>query len=280
MRTWPLGCVVSALVLVSCSDQSGEGFDAGAADARADSLGHPDALPGDPVTANDAALAHDVGSGDEGIGDAASTDAALIDDAPLAHDTSGAESPAARDASAERDLGAAGMDATGSVDASGIDASTACALPTSLTFGVTGAFSAYSYVNKLDTSGILTITRVAAGDLADAGPNPSCSRPLPACGTAGMITVATLVSDLSDPDVGTGFAASSTPLYGRAVPDAGLYSVVRADGRGILVGWACDSVGAACQDIPAGVQRLITDLEDVSSTVIAAPECHALNGAM
>jgi hypothetical protein len=168
--------------------------------------------------------------------------------------------------------------AANDVDASaGMDAPTDCALPTVLTFGYAGAFSRYSYVNELDTSGIVTITRSLSG--VDAGSEISCAYLPPPCGTAGVVTAGSIAVDLADADVRAGLAASSTPLYGRAIPDQGVYSIAQADGHALWVGSGSCSTGSAdtCRDIPVGIQRLVTDLKSLSSTTLADPACQALN---
>lgn len=165
------------------------------------------------------------------------------------------------------------------VDAAVVDATASCTLSTALTFGTVGAFSAYTFVDTLATSAILTITRASVGtSLADGGSNLTCSWPLPPCETSSVVTAGTIAADLADVDVQAGFAASATPLYGRAVADAGIYVITRADGRSIQVGWACNpSTGDTCEDIPTGVQRLVTDLQSLSASALSDPACHALN---
>lgn len=164
-------------------------------------------------------------------------------------------------------------------DAADVDATASCTLPTALTFGTIGAFSAYTFVDELATSAILTVTRTSAGtSLADGSSNPTCSWPLPPCETSGAVTAGTIAADLADLNVQAGFAAVATPLYGRTVPDAGIYSITRSDGHAIQVGWACGTgTGGACQDIPPGVQRLVTDLQSLSSSALSDPACNALN---
>ena len=130
----------------------------------------------------------------------------------------------------------------------------------------------YVYVDELSVSGVLAITRTTLGtSLADGGSVLSCSWPLPPCEMSSAVTVATIAADLADADVQAGFAASATPLYGQTIADAGIYTIARADGRAIDVGWGCNTgTGGTCQDIPPGVQRLVTD-------ALSDPTCHALS---
>ena len=243
------GLLVSVFVLAGCSDSTHGGLPSDAKDGSVEVAGAE--MTGAEVadgTAEDVVV--------EGV------DAARVDTARV--DATGVD--------------AAHVDAA-QVDAAAVDATASCTLPTALTFGTVGAFSAYTLVDELATSAILTIARTSAGtSLADGSSNPTCTWPLPPCETSGAVTAGTIAGDLADADVQAGFAAGATPLYGRAVPDAGIYSIKRADGHTIQVGWACDTGSAGtCKDIPPGVQRLVTDLQSLSSSALADPACHALN---
>jgi hypothetical protein len=164
-------------------------------------------------------------------------------------------------------------------DASTTDGAAECKLPAAITFGHDGGNAIHRDVNRIDTAGILTITRTMSGRGGGDGGSTSCSLALPACGTAGAVTPATVAADLADPDVKTGFAAASTPFYGvdQRPADGPAYSVTQPDGHTILVGSPCTtSSGSACRAIPAGVQRLVDDLRTAASAVLAASVCKGL----
>jgi hypothetical protein len=159
------------------------------------------------------------------------------------------------------------------------DAMVECKLPFALTFGYDGGNVIYREVNSLDTAGVLTITRTMSGRGGGDGGSTSCAQALPACGTAGAVTAATLATDLADADVKAGFAAATTPFYGidQRPADGPAYSVAQADGHTILVGSPCNaSSGTPCRAIPAGVQRLVDDLRKAADTTLAASVCKGL----
>ena len=186
-----------------------------------------------------------------------STDAARVD-APLAPDGSPADGRPAAD--------------VGSADG--------CTLPTTLTFGHFGGTVLFQYANQLDTSGIVIVTRVPVrGGYSDGGVL-SCSWALPACGTPGAVTLATIAADLADADVQAAFAADATPLYGidERPSDGSIFSITRADGHTILVGVPCSwRPSDPCLAIPAGVQHLADDLASLSSAALADPACQGLS---
>jgi hypothetical protein len=157
-----------------------------------------------------------------------------------------------------------------------VDAAASCTIPTALTFGTDGGNATSRDVNRLDPSGLLTITRTMSGRGGGDGGSTSCSRALPACGTAGAVTAATIAADLADADVKAGLAAATTPFYGvdeRPV-DGPAYSIAQADGHTIIVGSACSSAsGSTCRAIPAGVRRLVDDLRSAASATLDASVC-------
>jgi hypothetical protein len=137
-----------------------------------------------------------------------------------------------------------------------------------------GGHALYRDVNKLDMAGILTITRTWID-----GPVTSCVWALPPCGTAGVVTAATIAADLTETDVQAAFAASSMSIYGLDDRLAGgaVYSIARGDGRIIYVGSPCTSAASSpCQSIPGGVQRLVDDLKNLTSAALADPACQGL----
>ena len=177
-------------------------------------------------------------------------------------------------------LGDAGSGLSGQ-DASPFDgagSAAGCFVSTTLTFGHDGGNVLFQDSNSLDASGIMTVTRKPVRGYRDGG-IPSCSWELPACGTPGAVTLATIAADLADADVQAAFAASSAPLYGLddRPSDGTVYSIALADGRTVLVGRACSSrPSEPCQEIPAGVERLAQDLASLATAALAAPACQGL----
>lgn len=130
----------------------------------------------------------------------------------------------------------------------------ACSLPTQVDFGLYGGFYVDDTSNILETSGTLTVDRVAR----------TCVSQLPACGTPCAVTVATIAKDLADPEVQTAFASVPGTLFGarRGSGDVANLRITLGDGRSILVGFpCCRESDRPCQPIPKGVQRLVNDLK-------------------
>jgi hypothetical protein len=159
------------------------------------------------------------------------------------------------------------------MDAATTDALPSCKLATALTFGSDGGNALYRDVNSIDTAGVLTISRTMSGRGGGDGGPTSCSQALPACGTAGAVTVATLTADLADPIVKDGFASAVTPFYGvdQRPMDGPAFSVTK-DGHTILVGAACPSASTTCS-LPESVQRLVDHLRTIATIGLAADVC-------
>jgi hypothetical protein len=162
------------------------------------------------------------------------------------------------------------------VDGAATDAASECKVSTALTFGTDGGNALYHDVNSIDTAGVLTITRTMSGRGGGDGGSTSCSQALPACGTAGAVTAATLTADLADPVVKAGFTSAVTPFYGvdQRPVDGPAFSVT-ANGHTILVGAACPAGSTSCS-LPAGVQRLVDHLKTITTTGLAADVCKKL----
>jgi hypothetical protein len=157
-----------------------------------------------------------------------------------------------------------------------VDAGTEkCTLPTSLVFGPTGGNALYEDASTLSPPWSYSHTRIARRIEPAA---VKCAPPLPACGTAGADYVLAIVKDLADPDVISAFALSTTPIYGRdqRPVDGTVYSIERGDGKTILVGSPCVSTSlSSCRPIPAGVERLVTDLKLLDKKMLQSTECAA-----
>ena len=161
-----------------------------------------------------------------------------------------------------------------------VDATATCALSANLTFGYDGGSALYWDANRL-TATTFTVTRsysMRAG--LDGSTTATCSPSLPACGSIGTVTTATINADLADPDVQTawGLPQSSAPLYGtdpRPV-DGAVYSIALDDGRKVLVGGPCASpLMSSCRYIPTGLVQLTQDLQKLASSMAADPVCKA-----
>lgn len=150
-----------------------------------------------------------------------------------------------------------------------------CMLPTSLVFGPTGGNGLYEDSSTLSPPWSYSHTRTARRIDPVA---LKCTPPLPACGTADVDFVLAIVKDLADPDVEAAFASNTTPIYGKdqRPVDGTVYSVVRGDGKSILVGSPCISVSlSSCRPIPAGVERLVTDLKLLDKKMLQSTDCAA-----
>jgi hypothetical protein len=102
---------------------------------------------------------------------------------------------------------------------------------------------------------------------------------LPACGDATQIDVSDILRDLADPDVVLAMAMATPPLYGfdQRPVDGTMFQVLRGDGHGFLAGGSCDT-GAFCHGpVPAGIARLVSDLEALDQLQLADPSCASQN---
>jgi hypothetical protein len=166
----------------------------------------------------------------------------------------------------------AGADLPSTVDAP------LCALSSNLTFGHDGGNALYWDSNRL-TSTSFTVTRNYNGRAnPDGAASVSCSPPLPACGLAGAVTIATINADLANSDVQSvwGLPQNPTPVFGvdQRPVDGTVYSIALDDGHKVLVGGQCASpVMSSCRYIPAGLVQLVQDLQKLASAMMADPVC-------
>jgi hypothetical protein len=162
------------------------------------------------------------------------------------------------------------------------DAADKCVLRVNLTFGYDGGMVAYSDVNRLTTS-TFTITRTYSTWTGQDRPAPTtCSPSLPACdGAPDAVTVATINTDLGDPEVLALWTLpkSPVPLFGtdpRPV-DGTVFSIALDDGRKVLVGGQCASpIMSSCRYIPKGLLRLTQDLQILTKNMVSDPVCKGL----
>jgi hypothetical protein len=159
--------------------------------------------------------------------------------------------------------------------------SASCTISSNLTFGHAGGMVIYQDRNRL-TATTFTITRTyLRGVGADGATSSTCSPELPACGAAGVVSVATINADLADPDVQAAFktAVADGTLYGSdpRPADGTVYSIALDDGRTLLVGGQCASPAmSSCRTIPAGLVRLTEDLMTLAAAMAAVPACGGL----
>jgi hypothetical protein len=104
-----------------------------------------------------------------------------------------------------------------------------------------------------------------------------CAPALPACHDAARLDAADIVADLRDPDVQVALALSTPPFYGHdSRPVDGIaFRLLRADGRGFLVGDPCRA-DEACTPAPDGVQRLVDDLKALEAQQLMDPTCASI----
>jgi hypothetical protein len=155
-----------------------------------------------------------------------------------------------------------------------------CSLPYALTFGSSGGMVLYQDGYSLDGGGHMTVTRTYTLRAGMDGPQVrSCSPTLPACGAPGVVSLSTIAQDLTDADVQTAFALTTSHVYGvdSRPMDGTVWSITRAGGGNILVGSPCPSPTMnSCQPIPPGIQRLADDLKSLAAPMSASPACAAL----
>jgi hypothetical protein len=155
-----------------------------------------------------------------------------------------------------------------------------CSLWSPLTFGYEGGMVAYQDSYSLDGGANMTITRTYTLRAGVDGPQVrSCSPTLPACGAPGVVSMSTIAQDLTDPTVQIVLRLTSSTTYGddRTIMDAPVWSITRAGGGKILVGYPCPVPATEwCQPIPPGIQRLADDLKSLASDMKATPDCAGL----
>jgi hypothetical protein len=163
----------------------------------------------------------------------------------------------------------------------GPDGGDVCALSANLTFGHDGGNAIYRDSNRL-TASTFTITRDYSSRAGrDGATTATCSPSLPACGAPDVVSVATINTDLADPEVQGlwSLPQDPVPLFGTdsRPADGTVYSIALDDGRKVLVGGQCASpVMSSCRYIPAGLVRLTQDLQRLATAMSAAPVCKGL----
>lgn len=152
-----------------------------------------------------------------------------------------------------------------------------CTLTAALSFGSDGGMVAYQDQFLLDTAGAMTITRAYYRGAFDSGVH-TCAPALPACGATGVVSIATIASDLGDANVQAALTAGTDVLFGRDTrPVDGTVFAISNGGKGrLLVGDSCPTMASSCIGIPAGIQRLADDLRSLAAAMVAQPVCGEL----
>jgi hypothetical protein len=182
--------------------------------------------------------------------------------------------PSSTDGGADRDHPAG--DVGNVADLGHADADPGCTLPATFHYGPDGGLVAFHQETILSPAASYQRIRTSPG-LPEA-PELSCSPALPACGDSTLLDISDVLRDLADTDVVAALAMSTPPLYGldSRPTDGTMYQVLRADGHGFLAGPAC-TTGEFCHGaVPAGIMRLVTDLQALDQQQLADPSCSAL----
>lgn len=152
-----------------------------------------------------------------------------------------------------------------------------CALTAEYRYGPIGGNGLYQDQATLTPPATYVYTRMGS-QRADAG-DVSCAPALPDCGSAKVIDVSDLLSDLLHADVQSALAEAAPPSYGRddRPLDGTMFQFLRADGHGFLVGSACPATGTpACVSPPDGIALLVADLRALDVQQLTDPSCAAL----
>ena len=163
----------------------------------------------------------------------------------------------------------------------GVDVGSVCALSANLTFGRDGGNSLYWDVNHLTASAFTLTRNYSLRADRDGAATATCSPSLPPCGSADLVTLATINADLALPDVQAlwSLPQSPVPLFGTdsRPMDGTVYSIALDDGRKVLVGGQCASpTMSSCRYIPAGLVSLTQDLQKLATAMLADPVCKNL----
>jgi hypothetical protein len=159
-------------------------------------------------------------------------------------------------------------------DATG-DASTLCRVTDTFTFGFVGGQVASSDESVLSPPSQYQHVRM---HFRSDGGTTMCA-PVPDCQIMNSLGLVEVVAGLNNSDVREALAQPQPLVYGhdnRPV-DGQIYSIMRADGHGLLVGSACTAGGVSClRAIPGGIAAWVQAWQAFDSRMLARPECSAL----
>jgi hypothetical protein len=114
------------------------------------------------------------------------------------------------------------------------------------------------------------------------GASTRCETTIPACNTVDMVDVGEVNAALAARDVQAAFAMAAGGMkrvYGvDPRPRDGQVFAISLDGATVAVGEPCRSGGAACLEIPVGLQRLVDVLTALRDQELLRPACMSLRG--
>jgi hypothetical protein len=150
--------------------------------------------------------------------------------------------------------------------------SPACELDAVYKFGMTGGHVVYEDQSALTPPASYQHTRRPSGGTTT---SLSCAPALPACNTANAIDVSDVMRDLNDPDVQAALKTAQPLVVGhdeRPV-DGSIFSVMRADGHGFMVGGDCPLTSRSCNPIPKGLAQLVATLRALDEQQLKDASC-------
>jgi hypothetical protein len=171
-----------------------------------------------------------------------------------------------------RDAGMAGRADGGT----GADANPLCVVTDTYTFGFEGGIVASFDESVLSPPSQYHHVRTYNRYASDGG-TTMCA-PEPDCQVMNSLGLSDVVVLLQNADVRAALSQATPPLYGhdsRPV-DGQVYSIMRSDGRGMLVGTACTTDQVDCRAIPSGIGNLVLALQMFDERMLAKPECRGL----
>jgi hypothetical protein len=158
------------------------------------------------------------------------------------------------------------------------DPAQVCGLDATYTMGMVGGLVAWTEGAVVSPNGRYVITRETMA--IPNQPPASCTSQLPLCGSDHQtFTSADLMEALAAPDVVAAFAPAPYLVHGddaRAY-DGQVLRVVRADGKGFMVGAPCGGPGNLCTMARTkGLQHLLEIFAKIDDQQRATPACAAL----
>lgn len=106
----------------------------------------------------------------------------------------------------------------------------------------------------------------------------SCGAPLPTCDSPTAVDASDINADIADADVQRALTTAPRPIYGDRSASGGSHFTFSAASGGfsVVVGHECPMATPTCEPAPAGVARLLADVNTVVSTALNDPSCASL----
>ncbi len=103
----------------------------------------------------------------------------------------------------------------------------------------------------------------------------SCGVQLPTCGSPSGIDTSDLFADLTDADVQQALTTLPPSVFGdRSLTSRPVFQFGSdTGGFSVVVGFECATSTSTCDATPAGVRRLVTDVNTVVTAALADPAC-------